>query len=144
MTVCFCVGWERKKHKRGASKHKMKINTIKNCNSPDTHMNSLTVNIKGVSILHQKCLSDAEICLCTFPIQITGGNLSDHFCIISSPKPTIEHSYPLHIVIGQLCRGEKGAGVWTSLSSYLSSFLAQLFLPLLNVFQERLSENVGH
>lgn len=45
------------------------------------------------------------------------GAVSGHFC--NCPKLTIQHSYPLHAVTGKLCGGEKGAKVWTTLSSSL-------------------------
>lgn len=40
-----------------------------------------------------------------------GGAVSEHFC--NFPKPTVWHSHPLHARVGQLCRGEKGARIWT-------------------------------
>lgn len=47
----------------------------------------------------------------------------DHFCNFS--KPAIQHSHPLHIVIGQLRWGERGSRVCTSFS--LLSFFHSLY-----------------
>lgn len=44
-----------------------------------------------------------------------GVGWSNKFCTL--PKQTIRHSHPLHAVTDRLCGGEKGARVWTSLSS---------------------------
>ncbi len=53
-------------------------------------------------------------------------------------KPIIRHSHPLHAVIGQLCRGERG----TSLAFFHSISVAIGQGNTTNVFKDRMSENV--
>lgn len=58
-----------------------------------------------------------------------------HFCNCL----TIGHSHPLHATTGQLWGSEKGASVWTSLSSSISVILNVNYqVQHLNAFQERL------
>lgn len=67
-----------------------------------------------VFMLLQNCFADGRTAsgkATCFWCQI-GGALYDHFT--NSPKPTIQHSAPLHTVVDQMCWREKGARVSTS------------------------------
>lgn len=70
-----------------------------------------------------------------------GGAMSNNFC--NFPKLTIKHSYPLHVVIGQVC----GSHDLSFSQCLFFSFVTQLYVELFvftthDVFQDTLSENV--
>lgn len=72
----------------------------------------------------------------------TSNNFSNFF-----PKQKIQHSHPPHTVTGQLYRGEKLRGIWTSNSSSricstTISVISQVYNWVQHTFQERLSKYV--